>query len=680
MNNDEFPPKQSGPFKFTNIQTGSSVAAALIVAALTGRTIAAALIVVALLRCGAAFAGETAAKAGEKGHLYTVTLTCVALDSDNLDTLAARWGVIDKNGADRYPPLGLSLYHDADEGYFYSGGAFCVTVPDGPTVIHVCHGFEYVPVTDTVLIAADTTVEYHLERFVDMTAAGWFSGDVQVHIHHAGGYYNLDPDDAHRVGLAEGCNVMNCLDNDFCFSGAPDPVSTPECIVYMSEEYRSGTYGHMDLLGLSSLVYPTGSCWWPMNGEIADSVHAQAGALVISAHPVSTDDYWDIDDWPGNGLARELPVDVISGSMDGFEVMCYSNYRTGGIETDLWYHLLNCGFRLTACAGTDAALNRLYDNPPGGYKTYVSIPAGDFTFCAWLEHLEAGSTFVTNGPLITTFEVGGVQPGGIMKLDGGWYELEGRLSVTCAFALSRAEIVMNGNIVETLYFDMDSGSLDETFTVRISESAWVAARVMGFDDHWAIIGDTLFAHTNPVYFELGGARIVKQTDAEHLRAWVSALQILCSEEGEWSDPDDSLLVYASLVEAYDYYDSLMAGFTDVNVVNGPAVDRFEPYLGLNLPNPFSGGTHIDFGLRANLPGCEAGDAYPGTRGIPCDITIYDVTGRVVRRLFSGHLPNGGRRVYWNGAGSGGNPMSSGVYFCRLATPGGAVSRKLILLR
>lgn len=61
-----------------------------------------------------------------------------------------------------------------------------------------------------------------------------------------------------------------------------------------------------------------------------------------------------------------------------------------------------------------------------------------------------------------------------------------------------------------------------------------------------------------------------------------------------------------------------------------------------------------------------------------NVSIYDVSGRLVRDLWSG--PGGERSCVWDGTDGSGAPMPSGVYFVRLASPSGTDRAKLVLLR
>jgi hypothetical protein len=48
-----------------------------------------------------------------------------------------------------------------------------------------------------------------------------------------------------------------------------------------------------------------------------------------------------------------------------------------------------------------------------------------------------------------------------------------------------------------------------------------------------------------------------------------------------------------------------------------------------------------------------------------DLTVFDATGRAVRRLVSGSVPAGVWTVRWNKTDQSGEKLPAGVYFCRL---------------
>ncbi len=83
------------------------------------------------------------------------------------------------------------------------------------------------------------------------------------------------------------------------------------------------------------------------------------------------------------------------------------------------------------------------------------------------------------------------------------------------------------------------------------------------------------------------------------------------------------------------------------------------------PNPFNPRTRLSFTLPA------AGRA---------DLAVYDLAGRLVRRLENGDLPAGDHVRVWEGDDAGGRPLPSGTYVARLVTAVGVETRKLVLVR
>jgi len=221
-------------------------------------------------------------------------ITCAVIDSARSVLVPARCRVIDGNGYNRYPQLYTSFYHTSNGGYFYTDGIFAVAVPPGRVIIRSGRGFEYRERIDTLYVTGDTVIVAPLAREYSMAEEGWFSGDTHVHINHAGGHYTLTPEDAALMGRAEGLDVVNCLDNDYFFTGEPASCSTSDFVVFMSEEIRSGSWGHWGALGMRSLVRPTSSIWWPLAMDQLDSCRAGREGLVVSAHPVTTGDFDEV--------------------------------------------------------------------------------------------------------------------------------------------------------------------------------------------------------------------------------------------------------------------------------------------------------------------------------------------------------------------------------------------------
>lgn len=283
--------------------------------------------------------------------------------------------------------------------YAYVEPDFELPVPEGRYEIEVWRGIEYEPQTleFEVTTSQVPTLEIRLRRWSNIQERGWYSGDTHVHF--------LDPRTAYLEAEGEDLNVINVLatkwgeliTNVEDFTGAPDPVSRPERIVYVNEESRHDYLGHTVLLNLKRLIYPLS---WGEAGDAgvprgvdhpsmavqADKAHQQGGFVSWAHFP---------------GPKGELAVDVALEKIDSVDVITWGDPRVprddrpSAFET--WYRFLNCGFRLPASAGTDKMWNTQVVGIP---RTYVKLENA-FSYDGWLEGIRKGRTFVTTGPILT---------------------------------------------------------------------------------------------------------------------------------------------------------------------------------------------------------------------------------------------------------------------------------------
>ncbi len=86
----------------------------------------------------------------------------------------------------------------------------------------------------------------------------------------------------------------------------------------------------------------------------------------------------------------------------------------------------------------------------------------------------------------------------------------------------------------------------------------------------------------------------------------------------------------------------------------------------NYPNPFNPVTTIIYSLKERSH---------------VSLKIYDASGRLVKTLVDGVRDAGeNKRIVWRGHNDSGEPVSSGVYFCRLTAKGFNASKKLVLMK
>jgi hypothetical protein len=85
-----------------------------------------------------------------------------------------------------------------------------------------------------------------------------------------------------------------------------------------------------------------------------------------------------------------------------------------------------------------------------------------------------------------------------------------------------------------------------------------------------------------------------------------------------------------------------------------------------VPNPARPGTAFRFAL--------------GAGGGPVSVAIYDVAGRLVRRIESPTLAPGEHALAWDGRDDRGRAVAAGLYVYRITAPGGTATHKLLLER
>jgi subtilisin-like proprotein convertase family protein len=85
----------------------------------------------------------------------------------------------------------------------------------------------------------------------------------------------------------------------------------------------------------------------------------------------------------------------------------------------------------------------------------------------------------------------------------------------------------------------------------------------------------------------------------------------------------------------------------------------------NAPNPFNPQTVVSFDLQHDGP---------------VRVDVFDVRGRLVRRLADGSRPAGRQTVVWDGRDDVGREVASGTYLARLTADGGRQMAKMMVVR
>lgn len=314
----------------------------------------------------------------------------------------------------------------------------------------------------------------------------------------------------------DGTRLMGRWDD---LTGKPHELSTREYILQYGQEFR-GSLGHIGLIGISRYVLPliagtpnTAFAQPSLDDPYIDGARAQGGAAGFM-HP-----YLRGGDTPEAWAGSLIPVDVARGEGDFYDVATlYSDELT---SAEMYYRLLNCGFRLPATTGSDNFSDVFLDPPPGADRTYVRV-RGRLTFDAWLAGLKAGRTFGTTGPLIF-LEVEGREPGDEIALEAGASpELRVQARVVSITPVDRLEILVNGQVAASVSGGEDRFRVEYSGRVSLPAGGWIAARAVGPGSRY-VSDSYAFAQTSPVYVVRDGRPYVSAEDAGFLAQVVDAI-------------------------------------------------------------------------------------------------------------------------------------------------------------
>ncbi|MBI3472176.1 MAG: CehA/McbA family metallohydrolase [Candidatus Solibacter usitatus] len=451
-----------------------------------------------------------------------------------------------------------------------------IDLPPGRYTFAARRGLEYELVRKPVEITAaeGQTVDLPLRKFADFEAMGWYPGDTHMHF--------PDPSGVRYEMECEGLRVCSLLllksgyktgrpgDGHFWnaehFTGKLDPVSGAGHFVKVGEEFRHGLLAHLIFQNLKSIVWPVstgglresgvGGFDWPLMLHASDDAHQQ-GALVTWAH------------WPYPSM--EAPLDIALGRIDSLDILTTGNpfehhpilvdiykmhgpsaYTTPPIE--MYYHYLNCGFRLAASSGSD----KMATNPPmGSARTYVKTD-GPLSYDSWIEGIRKGRTFISTYPLLE-FTVNGKEAGETLALPPGKAKLEVKARARSLEPYQVLEILVNGQVLARA---TPSGGHHEAridTTLEVQRGGWIAARAHGpkmleYGATWWKM--PVFAHTSPIYLQMPGRPAPSAASAKILLEQLGYLRRWAESRANFPAPESKAEALSLIAQAEAIYEKL----------------------------------------------------------------------------------------------------------------------------
>jgi hypothetical protein len=428
-----------------------------------------------------------------------------------------------------------------------------VTLPAGQYQVHYGRGPEYLAGSRTIHVdTKPQRVEFQLERWIDPSKTGWWSGDH--HIHAAGCAHYVKPTEGvlaadmfrHCQGedLKVGANLTwgPCFDyQKQFFTGKVDPVSRyPYLLRYDVEVSGFGSHqsGHLVLLRLQEQIYPGGDSdkHWP---TLCLNTHRWAkkqGAVTGPAHSgwgleVDSQQLPNYIVPPFNGIgANEYIVDV-THELPGPDgklmpaVDFLSLVDTPYVwELNMWYQTLNVGFRTRASGETDFPC--IYGERVGLGRSYVKLD-GELDYDRWCEGIRQGRNYVSDGKShILNFRVNDVamgENGSELKLaQAGAVQIVATVAALLDekpnhdlqkrhydqkpfWDLEKArigdshevpvELVVNGYPAAKKTILADGKPREVAFELKVERSSWLALRILPS------------SHTNPIFVLVDGKPI-----------------------------------------------------------------------------------------------------------------------------------------------------------------------------
>ena len=508
-------------------------------------------VILRFLFCFGALAAVSLAAVDRSAFAATGQFELTVVDKETSKPVACRMHLI---GPKKQPfrPAKVPFWHD----HFALPGTLLLKLPLGEYTFLIERGPEYLDWTGhfSIKVFADDRKTVELQRFINMAADGWWSGDLDVRRPTRDVELAMQADNLHLAEVVTWRNGKNLW-------GERPPKET--VVRFDGNRYynqmagavaRSGT--ELLLLNLPApLKLPSGEGEYPPIVKLLlDARERQKGKQTLWVD-VSRPFWWD------------LPMLIAAGQVDSIEVahaqMCRDTVITsekGGRPRDrirfpdplgnaqwsqhIYFQMLECGLRIPPSAGSGSGDA---PNPVGYDRMYVHVD-GELSYEKWWQEFRAGRVCITNGPLLKPL-VEGELPGHVFQAEkDGKLDFEIALTFSTREPVSYFEIIKNGQVEHSIPFSeySKSGRLP---IVHFDRSGWFLLRAVTNSPK-----TYRFAMTAPYYVEIGEQRRISKSAVRFFLDWVyeRARQI------KLDDPEQRKEVLGWHRQARDYWKNLLS--------------------------------------------------------------------------------------------------------------------------
>ena len=439
------------------------------------------------------------------------------------------------------------------DDHFVFPGRISLKLPLGNYFFEIERGPEYVDCSGffTLNRYSDDAKTIELPRGVNMAAAGWYSGDLDVRRPVRDMKLLMRAEDLHVA------QVTTWFDGKDEWSGEdpPDqPVMSSDddryCQVMAgSQSHPGGTLLYLNMSRPAATVKKPGE--YPSLLEYTDLAREHDEVWIDVTRPY----WWDLPMLIAHGrvdsiqlahgqMCRRKVIDNESGGKDR------DRERFPGIEgnprwsQEIYFHLLNCGLRIPPTAGSGSGQ---VSNPVGYNRVYVHVD-GALDYRKWWENLRAGQVVVTNGPLLQP-SVDGQLPGHVFQADEGQtVELQPALSLSLHKPVRYLEVIKNGRVAQSVPLDDYKEKRGRLPKMEFTESGWFLIRVVSSEQT-----TYRFGMTGPYYVQVGYEKRISRRSAKFFLDWVHerARQI------KLNDPKERAEVIDAHRAARDFWQDLL---------------------------------------------------------------------------------------------------------------------------
>ncbi|MCA9026606.1 MAG: CehA/McbA family metallohydrolase [Planctomycetaceae bacterium] len=435
-----------------------------------------------------------------------------------------------------------SLGHKDHLDHLIIDGERTVTLPAGTYVYGVERSPEWERVSGEVTInnGAAETVAIVLQRLVDLSKSGWYSGDLHIH---------RPPDEIEDLMRASDLHigpVITWWNNQNYWKDHPLPKQpliqfdgNRFARLMSGEDEREG--GALLYFGLDQPVDITGSSReFPSPMTFVEQARQQNADVHLD---IEKPFWWDVPVWlavaepdtiglANNHMCRDRMYETEAWGKPRDTDRLSPPLGNGFWTQEIYYHILNTGLRLPPSAGSASGV---LPNPVGYNRVYVHVD-GELTWEKWWNGLRAGRSFVTNGPIMLC-RANGELPGHVFRADSsGMLRVSFNTSFIHAGDVTQFEIIHNGKHAIT---GPVSANVPHQFEYTFEDDGWFLIRVISNNPR-----TFRFASTAPFYIEeQRQPQRISRASCQFFLDWVN--ERIERVKNNITDPDERSSVLAS---------------------------------------------------------------------------------------------------------------------------------------